>query len=72
MSDYMDSNVKCPFFKRFIRQKQTISCEGVPTLAASNLMFFDTGSKAKRYLEERCCKDYTICPLARGIMEKYK
>ena len=72
MADYTAKDVLCPFFKRYLRKKQMISCEGIPHSAASNLMFFETAVKAERYLEQRCCKNYEDCPVARSIMEKYQ
>lgn len=72
MAWYHDTSVICPFFKKYKRDRQIISCEGIPHTAAANLMFFETAVKADRYLENRCCKEYTECPVARSIMEKYQ
>ena len=72
MADYTTANVLCPFFKRYMRKKQMISCEGIPRSASSNLMFFETAHKADRYVTERCSGEYQTCPVARSIMEKYQ
>ena len=72
MANYWDAAVVCPFFKRYKRDRLTITCEGIPHTATANLMLFENGGKADRYLENRCCKDYHQCPVARSIMEKYQ
>ena len=72
MADFNDKEVLCPFYKRYMRKRQMISCEGIPHSAASNLMFFENGTRADRYVQQRCCKDYMTCPVAKGIMEKYE
>ena len=72
MADYTAKDVLCPFFKRYLRKKQMISCEGIPHSATSNLMFFETAVKADPYLEHRCCEDYQACPVAKGILQKYE
>ncbi len=72
MNCYDFKTVLCPFFKRYNRKRQTITCEGVPKSSAANLMFFENGTKSDRYFHNRCCKDYQQCPVAKALYEKYE
>lgn len=71
MNHYRDVDVLCPFYKRFRRDRQSITCEGVPKSSAGNMMLFENGNAAQRYFDNRCCGQYGECPIAQLLYEKY-
>lgn len=72
MNCYHFKDVLCPFFKRYNRKRQTITCEGLPKSATANMMLFENADKLDRYFFARCCEDYRSCPVAQALYEKYE
>ena len=68
---YLDKDVKCPFFKSVNFHARQIVCEGVDG-AASTRLRFGTREKLEKYVAERCCTDYCLCPVCRGLYDYYE
>ena len=71
MSDFIESDAKCPFYNEFSTKRQFIKCEGIRKGTAINLNF---ANKAELliYFTSSCCRDYENCRIAKMLYAKYE
>ena len=70
MRTYIDSFIKCPFFRS--ADKGLLCCEGFVDNTCMTTKFSDTAA-AMQHISDNCCEhDGGRCPLAINLFEKYR
>lgn len=70
---YQDVNVKCPFYKRAIKNSRVriVVCEG-PLKKTSVTLKFHNGRDMEQHLKSCCEQAYELCPLFKMAEKKYE
>ena len=68
MPKYISPYVKCPFYK--CENSQSIHCEGISEENTIHMIFYPARAK-NSYRKRVCEKDYTKCPIAGMLNQKY-
>ena len=69
MSEYIASNIKCPFWREKQNDKYRIKCEGITRNTTIQLTF--RGDK-NWYIKDFCCKNYEKCKIYQMLNKKYE
>lgn len=71
MSNWVDVQVKCPFYRGVKLKQRVISCEGFRK-DVSNEARFRTKGKIEQHILGVCAGEYSRCPIYRMAKEKYR
>ena len=69
MGDYIDADIKCPFYLPKQGDKYRIKCEGPVKNATTQLTF--RGDKLW-YIRKFCCENYERCQIHQMLQNKYR
>lgn len=68
MGDYIDADVRCPFYLAKQGDRYRIKCEGPVKNVSTQLTF--RGEK-QWYIKDFCCRNYTRCRVYQMLQTKY-
>ncbi|MBE6693395.1 MAG: hypothetical protein E7589_01335 [Ruminococcaceae bacterium] len=70
MSNYIDADVRCPFYKKALPKEKKLKCEGVCEKCSTHLVF-SSRAELERFTRTYCCARYWDCGLFWALKEKY-
>ena len=70
--NWLDADIVCPFYRKTVRERRCIVCEG-PQDGSTVQLNFEEDTARLRWILRRCADySYEGCPIAKMAAEKYE